>query len=486
MANITGASLDPILQQIKTAPEYHPLNANTFSDWSMEAGDIVTVTRDGNSYEGPVHKATVTWKQGQQVEVDSAGNEEREAVSKMSQRKYNRGNSSSRRNEYWHQYVEDQYGMLRSGIELTSSSAHLYSENLYKQMKSGLALTSSSAHLYSSNLYAQMKSGLMLTSSSAHLYSQNLYAQMRSGLALTSSSAHLYAANLYAQMKSGLKLSTDSAVLYAQNRTTRAQIIARINEKGQGEALIEAENVKITGMTKLNDVVTILSNKAWFHKYTVINDTLEVTNGNYFTTPTVKLRGHPDIELTALKCETAIQKAEVTSNGTKLVLTQFDGNKVTFNKATTPTLSGTWSSGKLTVKSDPTAQANYVRILGLGDYDWANDYKSVQIPIVAYTENGQSSESTGYKAYISTVSAWNAGYQAGGGGVGPGTINVNTGNASYHVSQAGTLSALAYAMGTAPGNLISIFGGRKVNSAEYYGFKVTCGSASAKYYYFVT
>ena len=69
--NISGASLNPIYQRLHDAPQYHPLEADTFADWSMEAGDIVTVSRDGKSYDSPVHSSTVTWKKGQQVTVSS-------------------------------------------------------------------------------------------------------------------------------------------------------------------------------------------------------------------------------------------------------------------------------------------------------------------------------------------------------------------------------------------------------------------------------
>ena len=218
MADVTGASLSPIYDRLNSAPQYHPLDADTFADWSLEAGDIVTISRDGRSYQSPVHNSTVTWKKKQQVSVSSTGNEKRESVAKMSRKRYNGGSGGLRNSEYQHIYVEDQYKNMRAGLELTASSAALYVVDNYKAMKSGLDLTSSSAALYVQDNYKAMKSGLALTSSSAALYVVDNYKAMKSGLDLTSSSAALYVVNKYSQMQSGLKLTESSARLYVENK----------------------------------------------------------------------------------------------------------------------------------------------------------------------------------------------------------------------------------------------------------------------------
>lgn len=235
MANVSGASLAPIYNRLNAAPSYHPLEADTFADWSLEAGDIVTVTRDGKSYESPVHSSTVTWKKGQQVKVSSGGNEERDSVSKMSQRKFNRGSSGLRATEERYRQIETSYNGMRSGLILASSSAALYVNNKYTQMQSGLVLSESSARLYVDSKYTQMQAGLALTES--------------------------------------------SAMLYARNRTTSAQIIARINERGQGEALISADNVAISGNTTISGMLTINTDGALYVK----NDLVIVTSGKIST-----------------------------------------------------------------------------------------------------------------------------------------------------------------------------------------------------------
>ena len=119
MADISGASLGPIYERLNSAPSYHPLEADTFADWSLEAGDIVTVTRDNKGYQSPVHSSVVTWKKQPQVQISSTGNEQREAVSKMSQKKFRNGSSSLRANQalYWEMTSED--GLLHAAISVT-------------------------------------------------------------------------------------------------------------------------------------------------------------------------------------------------------------------------------------------------------------------------------------------------------------------------------------------------------------------------------
>lgn len=243
MANVSGASLGGIYDRLHDASEYPPLTAKTFADWSMEAGDIVTIQRDGKSYTSPAMNNTTVWRKKQQVSVNSTGKEKHDTVAKMSQRKFRGGSASLRAtqkafeqiitsyNEMTaglilasstaHLYVDNKYTQMTSGLFLTASTAKLYTDDRYRQMSSGLELSTSTAKLYVDNRYAQMQAGLMLTSSTAHLYVDNKYAQMTAGLNLTSSTAKLYVDNKYAQMTAGLDLTSSTAKLYTDNKYTQ-------------------------------------------------------------------------------------------------------------------------------------------------------------------------------------------------------------------------------------------------------------------------
>ena len=443
---VTGASLSEIYDRLNRSSQTRPMSANTFADWSLEAGDKVIVTRDGQNYESTVHNSSMSWKgKTPTVEINSTGNEKRDAVSKVSQRKYNRGSGGMRNqeemyNDIWsedghvhsviqqtassiNEYVEDLYRQMSAGLALTSSSAALYVRDMYNQMSSGLALTSSSAALYVRNMYTQMSAGLNLTSSSAALYVRDMYNQMASGLNLTSSSAALYVRdmynqmssglnltsssaavyvrNMYTQMVAGLNLTSSSAALYAQNRSTRAYIMARINANNEGEALISADKVSISGTTRINDVMTITDSK------------LHVTtgariNGNVMAQSLTLRDGSSDGTLTAAQFEGVIKSASV--NGFTLTLTPVKGNAITFSKAVT-SVNESWSNGMLTVTPQPQNQNFVLGTLSQGTTSWNTNTATVPVNFL-WGSSQQYTESTGKNIIVDASGRYNAGRAA--------------------------------------------------------------------------
>lgn len=96
--NIQGATLDGIYDRLNTTPQYHPFEADTFADWAMEAGDIVTVSRGNENYASPVHSSKLTWRGTPEIAISSTGKKERDPVAKVSRQKY-RGGSGGQRND---------------------------------------------------------------------------------------------------------------------------------------------------------------------------------------------------------------------------------------------------------------------------------------------------------------------------------------------------------------------------------------------------
>ena len=85
------ASLNNIYDRLNGVASYHPFTADTFADWSLEAGDIVTIGRDGQNITSPVSSTTIRWNGSQQVSIESRGEKERESVAKMSAKAFNSG-----------------------------------------------------------------------------------------------------------------------------------------------------------------------------------------------------------------------------------------------------------------------------------------------------------------------------------------------------------------------------------------------------------
>jgi len=94
MAVIAGASLGDVYSRLHDVDGYNPMDAETFADWSTEAGDIVTIVRGNDEYEVPVHSARMVWKGAPQTTLSAGGNRKRESLAKVSKDKFNRNRGS--------------------------------------------------------------------------------------------------------------------------------------------------------------------------------------------------------------------------------------------------------------------------------------------------------------------------------------------------------------------------------------------------------
>lgn len=88
---MAGATLQPILNRLNGVPQYHPGSAETFADWTLEAGDIVRLKRMGQNYDTPVMVNTMRWNGQAKSTMEFDGQKERKAISKVSKQKFSGG-----------------------------------------------------------------------------------------------------------------------------------------------------------------------------------------------------------------------------------------------------------------------------------------------------------------------------------------------------------------------------------------------------------
>lgn len=123
---MANSPLENIYERIKEAGGYHPMTANTFADWALEAGDVVNVSRDGRTYNVPVHTSKLKWNGKQEVEIETTGKRERDSIAKESQRKYGgRGASGLRNGQGMYDEAYDMYGNVS---RLWNTAQGLYHE----------------------------------------------------------------------------------------------------------------------------------------------------------------------------------------------------------------------------------------------------------------------------------------------------------------------------------------------------------------------
>ena len=71
----------PIYDRLKTVVVYRPITMRLIADWSIEAGDVIKVTVDGNDIVLPIMQQTITWRGGFVLsDMMSSGDPERKPM----------------------------------------------------------------------------------------------------------------------------------------------------------------------------------------------------------------------------------------------------------------------------------------------------------------------------------------------------------------------------------------------------------------------
>jgi phage minor structural protein len=139
-----------------------------------------------------------------------------------------------------------------------------------------------------------------------------------------------------------------------------ARIVAAINSDGTSETIIDADKVRITGNTTINDVFTFSGGGLNALKTIYVGDSGNqlirlgadngAVNGQRFILPSdgaIEFRGATTLNLDNTTLAGMVKSFEV--NGGILTLTPFVGDPVNFNKAVS--LSGTWNGATYTVEA---------------------------------------------------------------------------------------------------------------------------------------
>ena len=88
---MSSAQRQAIYDRLASAPTFHPLSADLFTDWNLQAGDVVTVQSGDESYASPIYSMRMKWSGAPKVEVESTGNTEREPLPAMDRKQYDMG-----------------------------------------------------------------------------------------------------------------------------------------------------------------------------------------------------------------------------------------------------------------------------------------------------------------------------------------------------------------------------------------------------------
>ncbi len=94
-ARAISTPYDKIYDRLSGFEPFSPSTSQLFTDWTTEAGDVVNVTSEGETYSVPVYSMDMEWKGSPKVTLSNSGEQKRDTVSKFERQEYTSG-----RNDY--------------------------------------------------------------------------------------------------------------------------------------------------------------------------------------------------------------------------------------------------------------------------------------------------------------------------------------------------------------------------------------------------
>lgn len=361
-------SVSAIYDRIHSASGYHPFSAATFMDWSMEAGDIVSVIRDGKRYSSPVHASQLVWKGSPQISIESTGNREKEAVAVMSSKKLSgsaRGGSGYRNSkdkntsiqqnedaivlEAWNRENED--NQLYSRISVTAEEIRSEVARTADGLYSTISQTADRIEAHVEDVNNSLSSTITQTATQIRAEVNSSVEGLQSSITQTATQIRSEVTSSVSELQSSITQESNRISLVVEGTGSNAKIkpasiVASINSSGSTIAL-NADKVNISGSVKLSDCFSVDSNS----RLHVAKRTDFASNVVLGERSSLVLQGQSQTQytITAASLGSYIAKAEVAGN--VLTLTAVDGTETTFSKATS--LSGSWSSNTYTVTASP-------------------------------------------------------------------------------------------------------------------------------------
>lgn len=376
---VTGASLGPIYQRLNSTQQYHPLTADTFGDWSMEAGDRVNVSRDGKTFTSPVHSSTLTWNGKQKVSLKSGGKQERDSIAAVSAQKYassSPGRGGGIRNgQKLYNYEVNQNHLLYEVMDSAGSMSRMevsvagLRHEVYDSTGKYSLLQNTADGLYH-EVYDSTGRVSKLQNTASGLYHE-VYDQSGSFNTLRRTVEGTYS-EIY-DSKTGLKTRLNAtankvSVVVGDNGAVKPAVItAAVNSAGSS-IYFGADHIRLNGSTLVSDLLT---GKATFSKVAAAR---VVATGFY-------LEQGSGSDSTQTSLASAIRELQIveSSNGKGYTLQKKNFTDASWKTVgsfeTATTLTRTWDSGTVTVLASPQNQRLTMSIQPLrnSDITWSGN-----------------------------------------------------------------------------------------------------------------
>lgn len=387
MANNVADAKAAIYNRLASAPTFHPASARLFEDWTLQGGDIITVTSDSDSYSLPIYGMRMKWDGGTRVSVESSGNEKRDAIEKMAQKEVTRASNGYRSgvkrqgaiNYHDERLIADGSILQQAGLQLNAEGALIYAET-------GDSI-GAKFKVVSNAISAEVTAR---TSAVAGLSGRIDVQAGQIGLVVegTGENAHI---------KPG-------------------QIVTAINNQEESIVYLSADKIKLDGNTTLSGMLTIDSGNLQVNG----NVYAGLTGNNYFQGNKLRLvggsssQGADVAELAYADVSDMIIKAAISDDNLYLQLWKKGDSKtgtpsITFSRAITSWTGSGWSNGVYTAVADPqyqipggngTHSTTLQALEGYGTISRTNHYVSREVRVL-YGPDDEHLSYTGFHQAVS-------------------------------------------------------------------------------------
>lgn len=436
------AELKPIYERLNGTGTYHPFSANTFSDWSLEAGDTITVTREGKSYTSPVHNSTVKWAGQQQISVESTGERKRGSVAKMSASNYNYGNGGG--NSY--RVGGYRASMIESHIEESENRVRSSVDNLDKKLGTRIEQTENQVSMSVGRLrYSKVEKYASKSKFPATGKGGTLYVAKDTGLSyawVNPPGIYYVVTPIGGDEANYLKLGEIAMAFNEQTGKTEAKLDADVIYAGKVNGrLVTLQDLELPDWMGATDdgIVALQGNFKTLNAKIANIEKLTakmITTDNLFT----KIANASNVNVNHLSANTIMissgrdsvnvangfRSASISQSGNDytITLTRFNGSTETLNFSRATTLSGEWGSNRLfTVTASPQGDTFYTRLvssISRDDIVWGSS-KYTGTATIHATVNGSSTRVEAGRVTINAYDAYAAGVEDGKDSVTPET-----------------------------------------------------------------
>lgn len=440
-----------IYDKLRTAPQHRASSVELFDEMTLQAGDVVTVSSDGQNYSVPIYSQDIHWTGAGMTVLENTGNEKREPLPAQKRRDFatnKRGYGNSKRQDGTDKWIEDfentDLWVNQDTIWAVSGAYQVWTDPVsgvkHIQLKDGALLEVDRGDgVYStvgtSYGITQVNNEVVNVIEGSALWTQRNNITGVCGEFTVITDSQTGKKRLKIANGTGLVMTRDNAEfgVYDDGTLTAGVIATKVNgvtsTKISGANIMigdENANVTISGMkTRISNLETDTLKTE--NLYAAIGNLTEVNVQTLSFASASSERG--GISVASVNTATLsiggtqvpltfIKSASVSGN--VLTLSPFVGNDITFSKATS--LSGEWGSGHLQVTAEQagvtvTTYDQYLVDSGTkqnSDGTAYTDGNTWYVPVnVKNSAYDQSSSATGCRVAVDATTRYNAGVTYG-------------------------------------------------------------------------